>query len=131
MSPAVLLPSPPPPPPSLELDTLTTDPKARAVNNVLVEAAEQSLHYHASTLWTATVPMAVRPIAWPLLSAFPNKGLARLREGRSRLYMGAKTLAKNAMDRIGAEWKDEVNMERDFGEWGVWGGWGVQGSRCG
>jgi hypothetical protein len=52
---------------------------------VLVAASDLAVHSVCYTLRPLMFPRALRPIVWPLLTAFPSKRLANLRRGRSQV----------------------------------------------
>lgn len=84
--------------------------------NVLVAAAKYVLENTAAALQFMLVPPLLKPLTWALLRAFPTKQLYQLNLARSQLYMAGICLAKNAMKRMGAQWVDELGMEKEFGE---------------
>ena len=99
----------------VELDTISKSSAARAENSLIVEATNMAIAATTSTLWTALIPPAARPIADPLLRAFPTPRLTKLRTGRSALYTASMALTKNAMKDAGVEFVDEIGMEKAFG----------------
>lgn len=101
---------------SVKLDTLSSDSKTKDEANLLITASEAALRASIDTLWTMIIPRALRPVATPLLNRFPTKALKDYAVSRSQLFGAAMTLTKNAMHRLGVEFKDEIGMEKTFSE---------------
>jgi hypothetical protein len=83
-------------------------------NNQLVASADKALQASLSALWTTIIPLALRPLAYPVLRALPSKQIKRLHTHRARLFGAAMVIAKNAFKRLGSEFKDEIGMTKAF-----------------
>ena len=97
-------------------DTQVQTNDGKVQENALVSAAHFALEHTATMLIFMLVPKVLRPVVYTWLRTFPTRTLSRLNECRCQLYMASIMLIKNAMGRLGMEWKDPLDMEKTFGE---------------
>lgn len=84
--------------------------------NAIVQAANIALENTAKTLTWMLTPPLLKPLVWPLVARLPPPPLEALNIARMQLYTAALTLARNAMQRLGMPWDDDLNMRQAFGE---------------
>lgn len=84
----------------------------------IVQAANVALESTAKTLTWMLTPPLLKPLVWPVVSLCPPSAIRTLNIARMQLYTAALTLARNAMERIGAPWNDELRVTQAFGEYG-------------
>lgn len=82
----------------------------------IVHAANVALEKTGKTLTWMLMPPLLKPLVYPLVSRFPPAQLEHLNVARMQLYTAALTLARNAMERLGMPWDDELRMAESFGE---------------
>jgi hypothetical protein len=117
--PLLLLPAQPPKNPknpnSVKFDTHTVV-NGQMAEHPIVHAANVALENTGKTLTWMLTPPLLKPLVWRAVALLPPPLLASLNVARMKLYTAALTLARNAMERLGTPWNDELRVTQAFGE---------------
>lgn len=80
----------------------------------IVHAANVALENTGKTLTWMLTPPLLKPLVWRAVALLPPPLLASLNVARMQLYTAALTLARNAMERLGTPWDDELRVTQAF-----------------
>lgn len=81
----------------------------------IVHAANVALENTGKTLTWMLTPPLLKPLVWPAVALLPLPLLQSLNVARMQLYTAALTLARNAMERLGTAWNDDLRVAQAFG----------------
>ncbi|GBF94618.1 thromboxane-A synthase [Raphidocelis subcapitata] len=98
----------------VKFDVLEKDAAGRIKENPLVSATKYVLENTAAALTFMITPRLLKPLVWAAVRTCPTRTIAGLNLARSQIYTAAIALIKNAMGRMGAQWVDDLGMEKAF-----------------